>query len=120
MGRRRDRHCPPCARPSSNSSLDHRRSDARAAENGFAAKSSVNKSAKVVLADAWPAAASTFLQSLHDLTPRPTGEAFRWGYLFEGVTGSALVDTVGHTIGDVPKVFNRRPPAGRKHALTWL
>jgi hypothetical protein len=35
--------------PSSNSSLDHRRSDARAAENGFAAKSSVNKSAKVVL-----------------------------------------------------------------------
>jgi hypothetical protein len=29
---------------------DHRRSDARAAENGFAAKSSVNKSAKVVLA----------------------------------------------------------------------
>src|SRR5438034_9111995 len=48
-GRRRDRHCPPCARPSSNSSLDHRRSDARAAENGFAAKSSVNKSTKVVL-----------------------------------------------------------------------
>src|SRR5215469_15670451 len=49
MGRRRDRHCPPCARPSSNSSLDHRHSDARAAENGFAAKSSANKSAKVVL-----------------------------------------------------------------------
>src|SRR5262249_59122058 len=48
-GCRRDRHCPPCVRPSSNSSLDHRRSDARAAENGFAAKSSVNKSAKVVL-----------------------------------------------------------------------
>jgi hypothetical protein len=48
-GRRRDRHCPPCARPSSSSSLDHRRSHARAAENGFAAKSSVNKSAKVVL-----------------------------------------------------------------------
>src|SRR5258708_2452668 len=48
-GRRRDRHCPPCARPSSNSSLDHRHSDARAAENGFAAKSSVNKSAKVGL-----------------------------------------------------------------------
>jgi SRSO17 transposase len=47
--RRLDRHCPPCARPSSNSSLDHRRSDARTAENGFAAKSSVNKSAKVVL-----------------------------------------------------------------------
>src|SRR5262245_51981065 len=46
---RRGRHCPPCARPSSNSSLDHRRSDARTAENGFAAKSSVNKSAKVVL-----------------------------------------------------------------------
>src|SRR5262244_2611096 len=46
---RRGRHCPPCARPSSNSSLDHRRSDAHAAENGFATKSSVNKSAKVVL-----------------------------------------------------------------------
>ena len=41
--------CPPCARPSFNSSLDHRNSDARAAENGFAEKSSVNKSAKVVL-----------------------------------------------------------------------
>src|SRR5246127_5871361 len=51
-GRRLNRHCLPCARPSSNSSLDHRRSDARAAENGFAAKSSVNKSAKVVLATA--------------------------------------------------------------------
>src|SRR5262249_61647856 len=48
-GRRRDRHSPPCARPSSNSSLDHRHGDAHAAENGFAAKSSVNKSAKVVL-----------------------------------------------------------------------
>src|SRR5262249_20883278 len=35
--------------PSSNSSLDHRHGDAHAAENGFAAKSSVNKSAKVVL-----------------------------------------------------------------------
>jgi hypothetical protein len=44
-----NRHCPPCARPSSNSSLDHRRNDARIAENGFAAKSSVNKTAKVVL-----------------------------------------------------------------------
>src|SRR5256885_17250665 len=53
-GRRRDRHCPPCARPSSNSSLDHRHSDAHAAENGFAAKSSVNKSAKVVLARCRP------------------------------------------------------------------
>ena len=32
--------------------LDYRRSDARAAENGFAAKSSVNKFAKVVLGTA--------------------------------------------------------------------
>jgi hypothetical protein len=32
MGRRRDRYCPPRARPSSNSPLDHRRSDARAAK----------------------------------------------------------------------------------------
>src|SRR3982074_1419358 len=40
---------PPCATPSSNSSLDHRRSGARIAENGFAASSGVSKSAKVVL-----------------------------------------------------------------------
>jgi hypothetical protein len=42
--------CQPCARPSSNSSLDYRRGDARIAENGFAtSSSSVSKSAKVVL-----------------------------------------------------------------------
>src|SRR5213078_4097586 len=41
--------CPPCATPSSNSSLDYRRSDARIVENGFAATSRVSKSAKVVL-----------------------------------------------------------------------
>src|SRR5207247_11299621 len=63
-GRRRDRHCPPCARPSSNSSLDHRRSDARAAENGFAAKSSVNKSAKVVLEAGYNA--TIFLRMVSD------------------------------------------------------
>src|SRR5262249_38224972 len=40
---------PPCATPSSNFSLDYRRSDARIVENGFAASSGVNKSAKVVL-----------------------------------------------------------------------
>jgi len=38
--------CPPCATPSSNSSLDHRRSDVPTAENGFATRYSVNKSAK--------------------------------------------------------------------------
>ena len=48
-GRRLSRLCPPCATPSSNSSLDHRRSDARIAENGFATSSGVSKSAKVVL-----------------------------------------------------------------------
>src|SRR5437667_332537 len=42
--------CPPCATPSSNSSLDYRRSDARIVEDGFAAISGVSKSAKVVLA----------------------------------------------------------------------
>src|SRR6266545_3703593 len=42
--------CPPCAKTSSNSSLDCRRSDARIVENGFAASSGVSKSAKVVLA----------------------------------------------------------------------
>src|SRR5512133_4237182 len=48
-GRRRSRLCQPCATPSSNSSLDYRRGDARIAENGFAARSGMNKSAKVVL-----------------------------------------------------------------------
>ena len=48
-GRRLNQHCLPCARPSSNSSLDRRR-DVRTAENGFATSSSVSKSAKVVLA----------------------------------------------------------------------
>src|SRR5262249_57096443 len=37
------------ARASSNSSLDHRRSDVPTAKNGFATRYSVNKSAKVVL-----------------------------------------------------------------------
>src|SRR5215510_13180620 len=41
--------CPPCATPSSNSSLDYRHSDARIVENGFAASSGVSNSAKVVL-----------------------------------------------------------------------
>src|SRR5882672_4992301 len=49
-GRHLSRHYPPCATPSSNSSLDHRRRGARIAENGFAASSGVSKSAKVVLA----------------------------------------------------------------------
>jgi hypothetical protein len=38
-----------CATPSSNSSLDYRRSDARIAKNGFATSSAVSKCAKVVL-----------------------------------------------------------------------
>src|SRR3974390_787994 len=41
--------CRPCATPSSNNSLDCRRSDAHFAENGFATSSGVSKSAKVVL-----------------------------------------------------------------------
>src|SRR4030081_543872 len=48
-GHRPSRPCQPCATPSSNSSLDHRRSDARIAENGFATSSGGSKSAKVVL-----------------------------------------------------------------------
>ncbi len=47
-GRRLSQPCPPCATPSSNSSLDHRRGDVPTAENGFATRYSVNKSAKVV------------------------------------------------------------------------
>ncbi|MGA7487657.1 MAG: hypothetical protein WBW74_12070, partial [Xanthobacteraceae bacterium] len=41
--------CPPYATPSSNSSLDYRRSGARIVENGFATSGGVSKSAKVVL-----------------------------------------------------------------------
>src|SRR6516164_6896680 len=41
--------CPPYVTPSSSSSLEHHRSDARIVENGFAASSGVSKSAKVVL-----------------------------------------------------------------------
>src|SRR4030088_116563 len=48
-GHRPNQPCQPCATPSSNSSLDHRRSDARIAENGFATSSGGSKSAKVVL-----------------------------------------------------------------------
>ena len=48
-GHRPSRLCQPCAMPSSNSSLNYRRSDARTAENGFATSSGVSKSAKVVL-----------------------------------------------------------------------
>ncbi len=48
-GPRLSQPCPPCATPFSNSSLDYRRSDARIVKNGFAASSSVSKSAKVVL-----------------------------------------------------------------------
>src|SRR5262249_5856577 len=47
--RRLSQRCPPCARPSSNSSLDHRRGNVPTAENGFATRYSVNKPAKVVL-----------------------------------------------------------------------
>src|SRR5262249_25548058 len=49
MGRPLTHLSPPCATPSSNSSLDYRRSDARIVENGFATSSGMNKSAKVVL-----------------------------------------------------------------------
>src|SRR5262249_55931935 len=48
-GRRLSQLCPPYATPSSNASLDHRRSDARIVENGFATSGGVSKSAKVVL-----------------------------------------------------------------------
>src|SRR5258707_15588940 len=46
-GHRRSRLCQPCATPSSNSSLNYRRSDARIAENPFATSRAVSKSAKV-------------------------------------------------------------------------
>src|SRR5258707_8042809 len=46
---RLSRACRPYAKPSSNSSFDHDRSDARTAEDKSAKSNSVNKSAKVVL-----------------------------------------------------------------------
>src|SRR5262249_28628421 len=49
MGRRLSQLCPPYATPSSNSSLDYRRSDARIVANGFATSGGLSKSAKVVL-----------------------------------------------------------------------
>src|SRR5215471_873652 len=52
MGRRLSQLCPPYATPSSNSSLDYRRSDARTVENGSATSGGLSKSAKVVLAPA--------------------------------------------------------------------
>src|SRR5262249_12490335 len=48
-GPRLSQLCPPCATPSSSSSLDYRRSDAHIVENGFAERRVVSKSAKVVL-----------------------------------------------------------------------
>ena len=48
-GRRLNPPCPPCARPFSNSSTAHHRTDVRTAENGFATNNGVSKSAKVVL-----------------------------------------------------------------------
>src|SRR6516162_8221570 len=47
--RRLSQLCLPYATPSSNCSLDYRRSDARIVENGFATTGGVNKFAKVVL-----------------------------------------------------------------------
>src|SRR6516164_7008254 len=46
--------CSPYVTPSSSSSLEHHRSDARIVENGFAASSGVSKSAKVVLSPRAP------------------------------------------------------------------
>ena len=48
-GRRLNQLCPPYATPSSNSSLDYPRSDARIVEHGFATSGGLNRSAKVVL-----------------------------------------------------------------------
>ena len=48
-GRHLSRHCPPCVRPFSNLSPSHQSNGARIAEDGFATRSGVSKSAKVVL-----------------------------------------------------------------------
>ena len=49
MDRRLNQACQPCVTPLSRSSLDHHLNVARTAEDGSVQKSSVNKSAKVVL-----------------------------------------------------------------------
>src|SRR5260370_33970888 len=64
-GPRLSQLCPPCATPSSNSSLDYRRSDARIVKNGFAASSGVSKSAKVVLVGLHPDAQQMPFNSRH-------------------------------------------------------
>src|SRR5262249_49174673 len=73
-GRRLSQLCPPYATPSSNSSFDYRRSDARIVENGFATSGGVSKSAKVVLASQ---ASREILQSRYarSLHVRRTGDA---------------------------------------------
>src|SRR5215470_16754446 len=63
MGRRLNQLCPPYAPPSSNSSLDYRRSDARIVEDGFATSGGVSKSAKVVLV-IWNASSSHYKRAL--------------------------------------------------------
>src|SRR5262245_19187150 len=64
--------CPPYVTPSSSSSLEYHRSDARIAENGFAAGSGMSNSAKVglgrVLINAQIAAqvpSTAFINGLH-------------------------------------------------------
>src|SRR5438034_1398398 len=59
--------CPPCATPSSNSSLDYRHSDARIVENGFPASSRASKSAKVVLVRSDPEDYRRRQRHIHDL-----------------------------------------------------
>src|SRR4029079_12673841 len=53
------RACQPYATPSSNSSFDHDRSDARIVEDKSVKSSSVNKSTKVVLGSAFPLTPAT-------------------------------------------------------------
>src|SRR5215510_926842 len=62
-GHRQSRRCQPCVRRFSNSSLAHRRSDARTAKNGLATSSGVSKSAKVVLDTMPPHTARNWLKT---------------------------------------------------------
>ena len=94
-GRRLSQLCPPCATPSSNSSLDYRRSDARIVEDGFAASSGVSKSAKVVLV---PVLFFVFAISFTTWPPGPLSMTYfmavivwiwarMWGLLYRPIEG---------------------------------
>src|SRR6478752_4002800 len=68
MDCRLNQACRPSATPSSRSSLNCHRNDARTVENGLASRSRVSKSAKVVLALLWQIRATRDSQNSFSVT----------------------------------------------------